>query len=154
MIKLLVQSYLVILAIPFITYALDPKDPKSFCERLVSETAKHSCLQMSSENNLDWYAAAACNELNDDELFLKCWKQISGGKFNPETLDFCTRHPDDTDADRLKCIVSMKNKNFSFQDLKRCTTSKSLADYQKCFDSSPRRPASSGTTEFQELKSK
>ncbi len=151
MIKLLIQSYLVILAIPLLTYALDPKDPKSLCERIVSETAKNSCVQFAASNDLDWYAAAACNELNDDDLFLKCWKQIPGGKFNPETLDFCTRHPDDSDADRYKCIVSMKNKTFSSHDLKKCGASKTIGDYQKCFDSTPRRPAGR-STEFQDIK--
>lgn len=153
MVKLLVQSYLIILAIPFITYALDPKDPKTICDRLVSENAKGTCVSFATSNNLDWYAAAACNELNDDEYFLKCWKQISGGKFNPETLDFCTKHPDDSDSDRLKCILSMKNKSLSMGDLKKCSSSKNISDYQRCFNSNPRSPAS-GTSEFQSLQSK
>ncbi len=153
MVKLLIQSYLIILAIPFITFAIDPKDPKTICDRLVVEKKKNSCREIAEHNALDWYAAAACNSLDDDDTFMKCWKQIIDAKFNPETLDFCTSHLDDSDSDKFNCILSVKNKSVSKDQIDSCTKETKATDYQKCIEKNSRRnPASSNESEFQSFK--
>lgn len=152
MIKLFIQSYLIILAIPFITFAIDPKDPKAICDRMVGEAKKKSCLDIAKQNSLDWYAAAACNALDDDDYFMKCWKQIVGATFSPETLDFCTSRLDDSDTDKLNCIMSVRNKSITKKQIKSCSTSASSIEYQKCIDDGAKRTPASSNTEFQSIK--
>ncbi len=141
--KLIFQTYLVIFAIPFVTFALNPQEPKSFCERLLSEKDKSDCVQASQKTNMDWYAASACNSLVSDQMFMNCWGQIQNGLFNPEALDFCTKSDEDMDQERLACIVSLKNKNLSQKDLGTCLKSKDIGSFKNCADSkSQRAPAS------------
>lgn len=141
--KLILQTHLVIFAIPFVTFALNPQEPKSFCERLLNEKDKSTCLSTTHKTQLDWYAASACNSLVSDQMFLSCLGQVQDGLFNPEALDFCTKSEEDMDQERFACIISLKNKNLSQKDLGSCLKSKDLSGFKSCAESkSQRTPAS------------
>lgn len=92
-------------------FALEPMNPKAICEqRMIVTEEKNQCATKAKSLKLDWYAATACNALNDDKKFLSCWQSVSGGQFNPDALGRCVESPDDTDEVILKCIVSLKDK--------------------------------------------
>ncbi len=91
------------------SFALEAMNPVSLCSRMIHETGKKECDIQASKLKLDWYAATACNALNDDKVFLSCWKSISGAEFNPEALGRCVENPDDSDDAILDCIMSLKN---------------------------------------------
>lgn len=151
MLKIIFQSYLVIFSIPFITFALDPKNPASICERLIGDLEKNKCSEIANKKNLDWYGAAACNELNDDQIFMTCWEKIIDAHFVPEALDLCTRGTNDSDQDRLNCILGVRNKKIGSEKLKKCEKSPSFSD---CLKKEIERQPASQNDFFQDLKIK
>ncbi len=106
------------------SFALEAMDPASLCSRMIHETGKKECEIKAKKLKLDWYAATACNALNDDKIFMNCWQKIAGSEFNPEALGRCVENPDDQDDMILKCILTLKDN---------------------------RQPASSGKRPFQDL---
>jgi hypothetical protein len=91
------------------TYALEAQNPASMCERMIHAPEKQECEKDAHNLKLDWYAASACNAINDDKKFLSCWKNVAGADFNPEALGRCVENPDDQDDSIYKCILSLKN---------------------------------------------
>ena len=151
MLKVIIQSYFVIFSIPFITFALDPKDPETICERLLGEATKNKCKEIAKKKNLDWYAAAACNELDDDQIFMSCWEKIVDAQFNPEALDFCTRRSSDSDQDRFNCILGVRNKSIGVEKLKSC---EKTASFSECLQKEMSRVPASQPEIYQNLKIK
>ena len=106
------------------SFALEAMNPSSLCSRMIHQPEKKECEQKAAKLKLDWYAATACNALNDDKKFLNCWQNISGAEFNPDSLSRCVENPDDNDESIFKCIISLKNIRLpaslkgGFQDLK------------------------------------
>ena len=94
---------------PIPSYALEAMNPTSLCSRMIHQPEKKECEQKAGKLKLDWYAATACNALNDDKKFLNCWQNISGAEFNPDSLSRCVENPDDNDESIFKCIISLKN---------------------------------------------
>ena len=105
-------------------FAIEPMDPKSMCaERMVEKKDIQLCEVKTTQLKLDWYAATACHAINDNQKFMKCLKNISGGEFNVDALDRCVEKVEDSDDSILSCITALKNKRSpaskgSFQTLK------------------------------------
>lgn len=92
-----------------VSFALEAMNPASLCSRMIHQPDRRECELKASKLKLDWYAATACNALNDDKKFLNCWQNISGAEFNPDSLSRCVENPDDNDESIFKCIISLKN---------------------------------------------
>lgn len=93
------------------TYAIQPMDPKSMCsERMIERKEIQLCEVKTTQLKLDWYAATACHAINDNQKFMKCLKNISGGEFNVEALNRCVEKVDDADDSILACITALKDK--------------------------------------------
>jgi hypothetical protein len=91
------------------TFALEAMNPISLCERMINEKSLKECQSKAETLNLDWYAATACNAVDDNNNFIKCWKNISGAQFNPDSLARCVENPDDKDDSVMNCIAALKN---------------------------------------------
>lgn len=91
------------------SFALEAMNPVSLCSRMIHDSDKKKCEKDAKKLKLDWYAATACNALNDDKKFMNCWQNISGAEFNPEAISRCVENPDDKDDSIFKCIISLKN---------------------------------------------
>ncbi len=91
------------------SFALEAMKPASLCTRMIHNLGKKECEVKATKLKLDWYAATACNALNDDKFFLTCWQNIAGADFNPDALSRCVENPDDNDDAIYKCIISLKN---------------------------------------------
>jgi hypothetical protein len=104
--------------------AIEPMDPKAMClERMVAQDERLKCASLADKLKLDWYAATACQAINDNKKFLNCWQKIAGGEFNTDDLSRCVENIDNSDDSILTCIVSLKDKRSpasrsSFQSLK------------------------------------
>ncbi len=91
--------------------AIEPMDPRAMCsERMVSQEDKQQCSSLADKLKLDWYAATACQAINDNKKFLSCWMKIAGGEFNTDDLGRCVENFDNSDDSILTCIVSLKDK--------------------------------------------
>lgn len=94
----------------FSVYAIEPMDPKAMCsERMVEKKEIQLCEIKTKQLKLDWYAATACHAINDNQKFMKCLKNISGGEFNTEALNRCVEKVDDSDDSILSCITALKD---------------------------------------------
>lgn len=91
------------------SFALEAMKPVSLCSRMIHKDEKALCEKNAKVLKLDWYAATACNALTDDKKFLKCWQEVAGAEFNPESLGRCVENPDDKDDAVYSCIISLKN---------------------------------------------
>jgi hypothetical protein len=91
------------------SFALEAMNPVSLCGRMINASEKKECEMKAKKLKLDWYAATACNAVNDNKIFMNCWQNVSGAEFNPEALGRCVENPDDNDDVIYKCIVSLKN---------------------------------------------
>ena len=91
------------------SFALEAMNPSSLCTRMIHASGKKECEIKATKLKLDWYAATACNALNDDKFFMNCWQNVSGADFNPDALSRCVENPDDNDDAIYKCIISLKN---------------------------------------------
>jgi hypothetical protein len=92
-------------------------------ERMIAHEDRKQCTSLADKLKLDWYAATACQAINDNQKFLNCWKKIAGGEFNTEALGRCVENIDNSDDSILTCIVSLKDKRSpasqgAFQNLK------------------------------------
>jgi hypothetical protein len=94
----------------YYAYAIQPMDPKAMCsERMVEKKEIQLCEVKTKQLKLDWYAATACHAINDNQKFMKCLKNISGGEFNVDALNRCVEKFDDADDSILSCITALKN---------------------------------------------
>ncbi|MFN9068646.1 MAG: hypothetical protein ACK5V3_15570, partial [Bdellovibrionales bacterium] len=53
--------------------AIEPMDPRAMCsERMVAQEERLKCTSLANNLKLDWYAATACQAINDNKKFLNC----------------------------------------------------------------------------------
>lgn len=156
--SLLIKSYLIILTvpllIPLLTLAIDPINPKSYCDRFLDDQKQNECFQKAKQNNSDWYVIYACNKLHDDKNFLKCWDFTFGNTFNPLALDLCIKNQTNENSDDssiLNCIQWVGNKSFLEKDLKDCQKISQIKEVTQCLKkvSEKRMPASESIGPFQ-----
>lgn len=106
--KNIIHSVCLIALIPLIAMALEPTNPKGFCDRFVGDKDVSQCAEKIQKDDVDWYAATVCNLQHDDKTFWSCWDSIKGQSFNPAALDKCAENQELTDVQRQECVVAAR----------------------------------------------
>lgn len=92
--------------------ALDPAEPSAGCERFVSPLEADDCRALLKKLDLDWYAAAICTRMDEDEAYLACLKKIDGRLAAPAKVSSCLADSLG-DAERARCLESGLGANTS-----------------------------------------
>ncbi len=145
MFKLILKSAMVLLTIPLVSLAIDPRNPETYCDRFISETHRKVCTEKSKNPNLDWYAASVCARIQDDDVLLKCWDHVKGHEFLPDALEVCSQFENRSDEEILGCLRVIKDKGFQKKEVDSCKKQSNFAQALDCLKSqkSSRLPASS-----------
>lgn len=141
--RLTAYSFLFMLAIPLLTIAIEPSNPSVVCERFLASDLKTKCETKAKADDIDWYAANACNNISDDDKFFKCWDSLKGAQYNPEAMELCARGENTTDEQKMDCFGAMKGRSFTKDELRPCTKSENSTEVKDCLSKAGRMPASS-----------
>lgn len=87
-------------------FAVEPVNPEGVCDRFIGEADQAACLKRAKSMDLDWYAVAVCNLVDDDDAFNDCWKKIDGRSFAPRALEKCAA-ADLEDEARVTCLTKV-----------------------------------------------
>lgn len=123
--------------------ALEPREPGTHCERFFSDQDRAACALKIEKQRPDWYAAAACAELEDDKNFMTCLDEIQGASFQPEALELCSQPGDGTDELRLSCYRKIKNQDYPRAQIQRCSDTGKGPAIVECLEKQSRLPAAS-----------
>lgn len=82
---------------------IEPTDPVSGCDRYVSPVAMEDCRKLHKKLSLDWYAAAVCARMDDDDAYRSCLLDIDGRKVAPRVAASCLGE-DIEDRARFECL--------------------------------------------------
>lgn len=85
--------------------ALEATEPTGACERFVSPVEAEACRALHQKLDLDWYAAAICARMDEDEAYLGCLKKIDGRLAAPKKLAACS-DSGLSDPERGACVES------------------------------------------------
>jgi hypothetical protein len=124
--KLVLYTFFVTVAIPFLTFSIDPKNPSDACERFIHEQDQKNCLKKVESKAIDWYASALCEKIDDDATFLSCFDFLSKAQFDPKAVSHCETVATE-DQDKYKCLQVVGNKS-----LGNCGTKKDLTSLEVC----------------------
>lgn len=83
--------------------ALEIVDPGSLCERFEKKEDLKNCQQLVDTKRPDTYVASACQNLDDNKLFLQCLDFASRVEVDPKQLETCAKE-ELTDQERWSCL--------------------------------------------------
>jgi hypothetical protein len=121
--------------------ALEATEPSAACERFVSPIEADHCRALHQKLDLDWYAAAICARMDEDEAYLSCLKSIDGRLGAPKKLAACG-DPALADAERGRCVESGLAASKTTSSQGRRPAAKSAPDHEAFQPARPvRKPA-------------
>ena len=102
-----------------LSWALEPQNPVTLCDRFVTEIDKASCEKQLTQLAPDWYLASLCGKFSEDAGFYRCMGLSKSMEISPKKLEACDQ-AEATDEGRLSCIQSAKvsAKATAFQPLR------------------------------------
>lgn len=107
-----------LLSLSISSFALEPKNPVSLCERFIEGPDRSQCEKKMTDLKPDWYLATVCNDNFDDLLFYECLDLNKLGSFSPEKLNDCMGDQL-SDPTRNACVrKALTTEAKSFQDAK------------------------------------
>jgi hypothetical protein len=153
MYQLFLKTSFAFLLIPLLTLALEPTNPSGLCDRFLGDKEKAQCMQKTTKEELDWYAASACSLQQEDRNFMGCLDEIKGASFNPEALELCAKTPEISDDTRLSCIKKVKGKDYTRTQLKKCSEAGDAAAVEGCLSTNSRLRSPASATNPQGFQS-
>lgn len=107
---MILRSLFILLAIPLISMAIEPINPKGLCDRYIKSEDQKKCIDTIDKEDIDWYAAGICNMQKDEILFQKCMDTIRGQSFQAKALETCSDETALSDLDRIACLEKSKER--------------------------------------------
>jgi hypothetical protein len=96
-----------ILNSPLKSFALQPQNPTTLCDRFLAGPERTACEKKMKTLAPDWYLAAVCAKQFDDHAFYECLELSKTTAFSPKKLEACDEEGF-SDQSRIACIKNTK----------------------------------------------
>lgn len=95
------------IVVPSKTFALNPQNPTSLCDRFVEGPERNQCEKKMKDLSPDWYLADLCSKQFEDKSFYQCMELTKTVKVSPKKLEACDNEGF-SDQSRIDCIQGTK----------------------------------------------